>query len=198
MASPGTAASTPLGVVLAGGAGRRLGQGKPAAPLAGRPLAAWACDALRSVLGEVAILAKPDTALPELPGIAVWREPAEPRHPLFGLIRALEQAAGRPILVCAVDLPLVGADLLAPLAAPLTGAAARVAAADGRLQPLLGRYEPAALGPLRAALAGDGAISLRRAVSALGPEVLDAPPAALVNVNTPADLVRAARVLTPG
>ena len=58
-----------------------------------------------------------DTALPPLPGVPIWIEPAEPRHPLAGIVHALEgagAAAGiaglaREILVSAGDLPFVGA-----------------------------------------------------------------------------------------
>jgi molybdopterin-guanine dinucleotide biosynthesis protein A len=37
-------------------------------------------------VGEVAIVAKPATGLPVLHGVTVWREPAEPRHPLVGIV----------------------------------------------------------------------------------------------------------------
>ena len=35
-----------------------------------------------------------------------WDEPDEPRHPLAGIIHALERAGG-PVLVCAADMPFV-------------------------------------------------------------------------------------------
>jgi molybdopterin-guanine dinucleotide biosynthesis protein A len=201
MACPGSPATTALGVVLAGGAGQRLGGGKPMVPLAGRPLDAWACEALRGVLADVVLVAKPETRLPALPGIATWREPEEPRHPLFGLVWSLERAQGRPVVVCAGDLPLVPGGLLQRLATrpPHPDVRATVTAAEGRLQPLLGRYEPAALKPLRAALAADPGISLTHAVGALQPVVLDAPAGALANVNTREDLQAAAAILgAPG
>jgi len=74
-----------VGVLLAGGRGRRLGADKASAELAGRPLVQWAWEAVRAAVAEVAVVAKPDTPLPELPGTAIWREPAEPRHPLAGV-----------------------------------------------------------------------------------------------------------------
>ncbi|HLM50849.1 MAG TPA: NTP transferase domain-containing protein [Solirubrobacteraceae bacterium] len=118
-----------LGVILAGGRGHRLGGGgKAAVALAGRPMIAWPLDALRAVLGEVIVVAKADTALPPALGVRVWSEPAEPRHPLTGLRRALEP--GRPVVVCAAGLPLVGPEVIGALAA---GPGAVVACADGRL-----------------------------------------------------------------
>src|SRR5439155_15648809 len=59
------ALSPPIGVVLAGGGGRRLGgAGKAGVELAGRPLLAWVLEALTGALDEVAVAAQPSTSLP--------------------------------------------------------------------------------------------------------------------------------------
>ena len=79
-----------------------------------------------------------------------WHEPDQPRHPLTGLVCALERAGG-PVLVCAADMPFVTAATLRRVAAARGAAAACVGRADGRLQPLLAAYAPAALEILRAA-----------------------------------------------
>ncbi|MGB2712363.1 MAG: NTP transferase domain-containing protein, partial [Conexibacter sp.] len=105
----------PIGVVLAGGAGRRIGGGKAVVALHGTPLLAYPVAALQAVLAEVAIVAKADSELPRLPGVAVWIEPDEPRHPLAGVVHALERAQGRAVLVCAGDLPFVSAALVREL-----------------------------------------------------------------------------------
>jgi molybdopterin-guanine dinucleotide biosynthesis protein A len=184
-----------LGAVLAGGAGTRLGGAKALARLAGEPLLCHPLRALREAVGEAVVVAKRSTALPGLPdGVDVWLEPDEPRHPLAGVAHALDRAGGRAVLVVAVDLPLVTAALLRDLAArDAGGAAAVVAAAGGEPQPLCARYEPAALGPLRAALPGG---RVRDAVAALDPVLVEvADPLALTNVNTPADLARAEALL---
>src|SRR5437764_7340068 len=99
-----------MGAVLAGGAGRRLGaESKAAAELAGRPLASYPAAALGTVCERVAVVCKPSTELPELDGVKRWDEPEEPRHPIAGIVHALERAAG-PVLVCACDMPFVTAD----------------------------------------------------------------------------------------
>ena len=54
----------PVGVVLAGGAGRRLGGAKPATLVAGRPLISYPIAALRAVCAPVAVVAKRDSPLP--------------------------------------------------------------------------------------------------------------------------------------
>jgi len=185
----------PIGVVLAGGAGRRLGGAKAALALAGAPLISYPLAALREALGEAVVVAKVDSELPALPGVAVWEEPDEPRHPLTGIVHALERAAGGAVLVCAADMPLVGAALVRELAeVDAAGAPAVVPRAGGRLQPLLARYEPAALAPLRAALEADGGPGpLTAAVAALAPRIVECDDErAFLNVNVPADLARAA------
>ena len=64
------------------------------------------------MLSQVAILAKAGTSFRPLSGVAVWIEPESPHHPLAGITQALALAGGRPVLVCAGDLPFVtpGAD----------------------------------------------------------------------------------------
>jgi molybdenum cofactor guanylyltransferase len=171
-----------------------MGAAKATVILGGRPLIAWPLDALRAVLGRVAVAAKPDTELPALPGeVEVWREPPAPRHPLSGIVEALRRAAGEAVLVCAVDLPLVDAALVGALAdAPAGGSLAVVTSAGGRLQPLLARYEPGSLERLGTA-APD--LPLTTTVMALEPRVLEVDPAAVLNVNDRADLQRAERAL---
>ncbi|MBS1870321.1 MAG: molybdenum cofactor guanylyltransferase [Actinobacteria bacterium] len=195
----------PIGVVLAGGAGRRIGGGKAVVELHGRPLVRYPLAALQTVLAEVVVVAKQGSALPPLPGVPIWIEPAEPRHPLAGIVHALEGAGAaseidglaRDVLVCAADMPFVGLGLLERLVSTdIAGARALVPRAAGRLQPLLARYAPAAYGPLAAALREDPLPSLTHAVAALDPCVLDvADERAFFNVNAPEDLLTAAGLL---
>jgi molybdopterin-guanine dinucleotide biosynthesis protein A len=187
----------PLGVVLAGGLGRRLGGSKATVRLNGLPLITYPVTALRRALGEVVIAAKVETELPILPGVEVWIEPQKLRHPLIGLVHALELAQGRSVLVCACDLPLVTPELVRDIAqADPQGAAAVVARVEGRPQPVLARYLPAALAPLAAALQ-KGRVSLMEAVDRLHPHHHDvADPTLLFNVNTPEDLLQVGALLS--
>ena len=187
---------SPLGVVLAGGRSTRLGGAKATVELAGRPLLAWPLEAMRAALRDVVVVAKASTPLPEL-DVEVWIEPEEPAHPRAGLVHALERAGGLAILACAGDLPLISPPLVRRLAAEDSGGAPAVAPrAGGRLQPLLARYEPAALDLLRAAPPGE---ALTATVAAMHPRVLeledDAP---FANVNTPADLEAVAQRIARG
>jgi molybdenum cofactor guanylyltransferase len=175
-----------IGAILAGGAGRRMGGSKPARLLDGRPLAAYPAAALFRVCGRVAIVAKPGTALPELEGVERWDdEPPEPRHPLTGIVHALERAGGEAVLVCAADMPFVTAGALRPLAQATT---TTIAVADGVLQPVLGLYTPDVLPALRRA---EPDAPLTRTVEALGPDLVEVPPGEVRSIDTPDDLAGA-------
>ena len=187
-----------LGAILAGGRGTRLECPKATASLAGRPLLEWPLQALEAAGIETVVVAKPDTALP--PNAApVWEEPAEPAHPLVGIVTALEQADGRAVLVCACDMPFVTPALAAYVVAfdaPLV-----IPRAGERLHPLFARYTPGLLPSLREALEHEA--PLHETLTALDPVILEEPdlrrlgdPARLLfNVNTPDDLARAEKML---
>ena len=186
-----------VGVVLAGGASSRMGVSKATLGVGGIPLAARALRPLRAAGLEVAVVAKEGDSLPALDA-PVWIEARPERHPLAGILEALERAAGRAVLVCACDMPFVTAELVAHLAARQGTA---VPEAGGRLHPLLARYDSAAAGALAAAL--ERAASLHDAVREAGVEIvpeaeiarLGDPERLLFNVNTPADLARAEELL---
>lgn len=189
------AARAPIGVILAGGLGTRIGGSKAMVELKGRPLIAYPCEALRQALGETAILAKADTELPSLPGVSVWVEPPTPRHPLIGIMHALSLAEGRSIVVCPLDLPFLAPDIVHQLAeADAWGHAAVIAAAGDRTEPLLGCYRPVALERLqRAGVPADAPVP--EAVARIGARVLEVAPLALFNVDSPDDLLQAAAML---
>jgi len=186
----------PVGVILAGGLGRRLGGAKATARLGGQPLISYPLAALRSALAEVAVIAKAGTELPPLTGATVWIEPPEPSHPLLGIVHALGLAGGRGVLVCAADMPFVTGALVARVAGTdPQGAPAVVPTCGGELQPLLALYLPAAAAALaRGAI--DAGRPLRAEVAAIGPRLVEVDDErAFFNVNTPADLQRAAEML---
>jgi molybdopterin-guanine dinucleotide biosynthesis protein A len=186
-----------IGVVLAGGRGRRIGGDKAIVELEGRALIHYVLEALHEVCEDVVVTAKRGTILPPLAGAAdLWIEPDEPQHPLCGVEHALRLAAGRPILAVAVDLPLIDAATLGAIATTDPDGAAVVAPlVHGRLQPLCALWLPRALPGLH-----DAVTSGARATAvaeALGVRVLDGlDPTAFYNVNAPEDLLGAAALLT--
>jgi len=182
------------GAVLAGGAGRRLGRpSKPGAMLAGRPLLSYPLAALAAVCERVAVVCKDGTKLPDLEGAERWNEPDEPRHPLTGIVHALECARG-PVLVCAADMPFVTPDACRTLLQGAGGgsSAAVVAAAAGVLQPVFGLYAPAALEHFRTSRPD---APLTATVEALDPVRIALPPGLVRSVNTPEELAEAEKLI---
>jgi molybdopterin-guanine dinucleotide biosynthesis protein A len=201
------------GAVLAGGRGSRLDGAKATADLGGKPLISYPLDALAAADLQPFVVVKPATA-PSVRSlfrigvqtanggpdgaVEVVVEPAEPTHPLAGIVAALRRAQ-RPLVVLGCDFPFVPPALLRFLAdapEPLV-----VPAPGGDAQPLVARWTPELLPDLEAALAREE--PLRRTVAALGPRLLtDAelaafgdPARVFFNVNTPADLHLAAELL---
>lgn len=177
--------------LLAGGAGSRLGGSKPLAELDGRALMLHPLDVLIRVAERVAVVCKPHTPLAPLPaGVERWDEPAEPRHPLTGILHALARA-GEPLLVCAADMPRITEGACRELlAAAGEGTLAAVATAGGSLVPTFAVYRPRALALLRSAPPD---APLRRTVERLAPVRVPMPAAVVGSVNTPAELAAAQR-----
>ncbi len=166
-AAAGDAAPALRAAILAGGGGRRMGGPKAGVELAGRPLIAHPIAAVRLAGLAPFVVAKPATPLPEL-RCPLVTEPAEPQHPLAGVVAALEHAEA-PIVVLACDLPLLPAELIAELA----NRRARFAMpAEPAPQPLVARYTPGLLPLLREGLAGGR--PLREVAAAIGGDALRA------------------------
>jgi molybdopterin-guanine dinucleotide biosynthesis protein A len=137
----------------------------------------------------VVVVAKAGSELPQLDAER-WDEPDEPRHPVAGIVHALERAR-TPILLCAADMPFATSEVLRAIADALQpGVRAAVAVSEGRLEPLLAAYAPGVFESL--ALAPPDA-PLRRTVESLAPVLIEVAPEVVFNVNTPADLAEAER-----
>jgi len=194
------------GGILAGGAGLRLGLGIPKAlaPLAGLTLLERAIATLSEVCDTVTVSMSPARPLPAalLGAATLVVDPPNAEGPLAGLIAALSSGAWDRAIVLGVDFPLARPAALRELLSHLEGNAAVLPAPGGRLQPLLAAYSRAGFQQLATAFA-DGRRSVVGPVTALGGKVLDDAtlagfPGGLenwFNVNTPADLVEAARRL---
>ncbi len=174
-----------------------MGTAKAMVELGGRPLIEYPLAALAAAGIEAVVVAKRGSELPPLEA-PVWIEPAEPRHPLSGILAAL-RGSGRPVLAVGCDMPFLSPELLSWLAV-LPGRLV-VPSAGGRLQPLLARYDPSLTPALARALARRE--PLRRALAELDRRAVSdeevarfGPPQRLLfNVNSPEDLVVAERML---
>jgi len=133
-----------LGVVLIGGASRRMGMDKASIEFNGMTLLQRAVDVLSEVFTSVVISGgeRPPTevrVLPDLvPGLG----------PLGGLDTAYRAAAGKDVFLLAVDMPFVDAPTVRAIVEPHVAAmGVRVPVADGRRQPLCAVYG-SGLGPV--------------------------------------------------
>jgi molybdopterin-guanine dinucleotide biosynthesis protein A len=104
-----------LGVVLAGGEGRRMGRPKGSLEWKGRPLAVRAAMALRPICGSVLVSVAPGAVNPA-PAFA-FVEDARPagRGPLSGIAAAFAASGRADLLVLACDYPEVETPLLKAL-----------------------------------------------------------------------------------
>lgn len=178
------------GLVLAGGAGRRMGGPKALLRLADDDctLVEHAVGMLARRCRDVLVVARPEIPLPPL-AAPVAHDRAGPSGPLTGLATGFAALATERVLVLACDLPFAGPMLDALLAAEHPGAV--VGRRAGRIQPLCARY------PRRDALAAAdrllaaGELAARGPALELGAAAVDDRWEALLNVNGPADLDRA-------
>lgn len=153
------AAPDVVGVVLAGGASRRMGRDKAALAVDGETLGARAARRLLGVCKRVAVA---DGGRGLVPGLPSLRDASGP-GPAAGILGAALAWPGHPLLVLACDLPQVSEALLRELARRLpsvqegeTGDAGDpdwvVPRWERGLEPLCALYRPAALAVLAAAV----------------------------------------------
>jgi CTP:molybdopterin cytidylyltransferase MocA len=184
-----------LAAVLAAGRGRRFGGRKLDARCAGRPLGAWALQAVE----EAGLVPRIIIVPPQVPAFAQesgWPLVVNPSAEaglgtsLACAAQAAMQQDAAALLVVLADMPLVHAALLRDLLA--SPAPAAVAHAPGR--PGVPALLPASTFPQLAALAGDhGAAGLLRMISDISLTTVS--PVALLDVDDEAGLARAAKLL---
>jgi molybdopterin-guanine dinucleotide biosynthesis protein A len=187
--------------LLTGGSGTRLGRDKARVPLAGVAAATRMARRLARLFEEVLLVGgePPD----DTPGRRV-PDPPGPACALRGVLGALAAARGERVLVLATDLPLVSDALLLALVAWPESAAVAPRAGEGRhaLCTLLSRERVLPVASRRLAA---GELSLHGLFDEVGAAWLegealarlDPDGLALTNMNTPEDLARVERRLTP-
>jgi molybdopterin-guanine dinucleotide biosynthesis protein A len=177
--------------ILIGGASARMGSPKHLLCSSGRTWLDQTISVVSPRVQRVALVGRG-----ELPAwssnLARMDDAVGMRGPLAGIIAALRHDRGAAWLVVACDLPRLSDDALNWLIAQRRADLRAVipALADGRPEPLLAIYEPAAL-ELLESLAADGIDAPREAATRPG-VLIPIPPvelhAAWTNVNTPDEL----------
>lgn len=186
----------PHAVILAGGAGRRMGgRDKGLIPLHGRTLADHVADVLRPHCARVWIAAR-DTAAYQALGFSVLDDgPWAGAGPLAGIRAALSVTPGPVLVVAPCDAPLLPADLAARLCAAL-GASPAVYAHDGTRAHFTCAALRVALAPLVTAFLERGERSLGGFLHSVGARSVDFADCEgrFLNLNTPQDLARATQL----
>lgn len=203
----------PVGLVLAGGAGRRIGGRKEVRQLGGKALLDRALDILGPQVAAIAVSVgearRTDLAhgMPQLLDTVTGRGPLGGLH--AGLVWTRAFHASAPFLaVIPTDAPFLPASLIGQLAAAIGEADAVVAAAaDGSRSPVVGLFRPDLEAKLAAHLhsGGSNAVEAFLADQSVATVLIRADPAIaalgidpLFNVNTPEDLLRAEKLLQSG
>jgi molybdenum cofactor guanylyltransferase len=188
--------SSLAGVVLAGGASRRMGRDKatmiysgPAGSGEPTTMVELVVSAIGGRCAPVFVIAAPGQPLPEL-SATVLRDEIRGVGPLLATgrgLRAAADAGAERAFVCAVDMPLMTAALIDELAAH--HGVDVVLPWDGRDHYLAGVYRTSLVGHIDQLVAA-GERSMRALVDSVNTQRIVMPETpALTNVNAAADLV---------
>lgn len=187
------------GIVLAGGASRRMGSDKRLLLVDGEPMLRRVARVVAGATDELIVSVSESHPLPpDILGDTRARTVVDARPdagPLAGLEAALAAATHPVAVVVAADMPWVEAGLLRTLLVRLaeTDADAAAAMTDRGPQPLLAAYrrDPSLAAATKLLDAGER--RMRALLGFLAVEVVHAPEGVAMNVNHPADLVVADR-----
>jgi molybdenum cofactor guanylyltransferase len=172
---------TCAGVLLTGGASRRMGTDKATIVIDGETLAARAARVLAAACEPVIEVGPGVSGLPHV------RENPPGAGPLVALVAGADALAADTVLLFACDLPFVEAAELTILA-KWPGTQTVIPIADDRPQYACARYGPAALAGARAALR-DGERALK-SIAGIDAEYVPIPAHVLADIDTPEDLRR--------
>ena len=181
-----------VGVVLAGGVSSRMGADKALLPLGGTPIIKHVADVLSSVFSEVMVSSGAGHRYAFL-GLNEITDVFKNSGPLAGIHTSLVAAKHRPIFVIACDLPFVKRELIEHVLAWGEPGRTRIAASEGRIQPLLALYDPNILPHLEHCLR-NGRLSVVNALKSydhdvipIGPHLTFFRPNLLQNINSLSD-----------
>jgi molybdopterin-guanine dinucleotide biosynthesis protein A len=177
------------GLVLAGGASRRMGRDKAALEYHGRPQLHWAFERLRAVCATTYVSVRADQRdEPARAGLPQLLDLHSDIGPLAGIVAAQARHPDAAWLVLACDLPFLDEKTLGFLLEqrdPSADATAFRSSHDGLPEPLCAIYEPHTRAEL-ARRAESGPHCPRKYLIQSRTRLLDLPSlSALDNVNTP-------------
>ncbi len=184
-----TASPSVYGLILAGGASRRMREDKALLDYHGKPQLTWTYELVRSVCDPVFVSVRANQAdepvRARLPQII---DGAEGLGPVGGILSAQERHPGVAWLVVACDLPFLDKATLRRLLSsrdPGRDATAFISSHDGLPEPLCAIWEPRSRAALKDAIATGRNCPRKILINADTKLIAQPHPAALDNVNTP-------------
>ncbi len=173
------------GMILAGGASRRMGRNKAELVLGGKTLLQWQADKLRGLGIEDVMLS--GAGCPVLSGTRVIPDEFPGSGPLAGLHACLRAARHPACLVVSVDVPLVPAWALVGLCRAHCGGVTVLRHGEWE-EPLIGIYDRAVAQRIPGLLAfGRRSVRGLKAEAGWNTFVYSGPEELLTNCNTPED-----------
>jgi molybdopterin-guanine dinucleotide biosynthesis protein A len=189
-------------IILAGGAGSRLGNVKKALlDVGGKPMIERVLDALRPLVGDV-IVVDNDQSLANLPHVRIVPDVETRAGPLTALYSGLSAARSALCVVVACDMPFLNARLLRWMVEQSADYDLVIPVVDGRLSPMhaICRRKTCLPEIARALARGEKRMTSYlaevgvREVTEVELRALDPDSRSLFNVNTPDDLRSARRL----
>ncbi|TXH38145.1 MAG: molybdenum cofactor guanylyltransferase MobA [Rhodospirillaceae bacterium] len=199
-----------IGILLAGGLARRMGGGdKGLLQVGGRSILERTVECLASQLDGLVLNANGDPSRFDALGVPVVSDDIDGfPGPLAGLLTGMEWAAEhypacRWVLTAPTDCPFLPPDLVARLAEPISDETieAVLAGSAGRVHPVVGLWRVDLRRRLRAALVEEGLRKVGDWTARCKSIIVNfetTPCDPFFNVNTPADLVLAERLIAAG
>ncbi|HQR06201.1 MAG TPA: molybdenum cofactor guanylyltransferase [Gemmatales bacterium] len=135
--------SSVTGIILAGGASRRMGRAKALLPWGNSTLLQHLTNTLVSRVDPFIIVSNGQMALPTLPlQVQLVNDTIPHQGPLAGFSHGLKVAPeDRPVFLTGCDFPFIQPSIIDYLLDQLEGADAIVAQSANILQPLIGLYQ---------------------------------------------------------
>lgn len=183
-------------VILAGGAGKRIGGGKPLKIYRGERLIDRAIRSAQRWSDTIAVAVRDGSQLGAIAADQI--SDADVPGPLGGLITGLKFALAQErnfLLAIPTDMPFLPDDLLDRLRQSIGDKACALGQSGGQLHPVCGLWRSHALGPALS-YAGSGRRSLKGLAGCVGFVAVDwstQPVDPFFNINTSEDLAEAAR-----
>lgn len=141
------------GVILAGGASRRMGQNKAVMPYGGVPLIERIFRQMSQICVEIVVVTNTPELYPFLPCPKV-KDEIPGVGPLAGIHSALKYSRTRYIAVVACDMPWMSTDLIRTLALNRDGSDVVVPEGEKGMEPLHAVYSKNCLPAIEKAIAG--------------------------------------------